>query len=86
MPFPTEHKYSSHGNIKYPNFEQPGSIDLYCEKCNESITVELPKMVIGSNAEFVKESGDGGFVYKYVCETEHNYTVELSITVYLHAK
>jgi hypothetical protein len=82
MPFPSEHKYTSDSNARFPNLERPGSIDLHCEKCNQSITIELPKIIVGTNVVFIEETSDGGFVYKYTYVTEYDYTVELLITLY----
>ena len=80
--FPSEHKYTSHSHASFPNLERPGSIQLHCEKCGEAITIELPKIIVGTNAIFIEETADGGFVYKYTYKTEYNYTVELMITLY----
>lgn len=85
MLLPAPHKYEYNKNdADHPSLKFNGSIELYCttEGCDHTVTVELPKVVIGENAIFDKETDIGGLVYKYTYETEYNCVVELNITIY----
>ena len=85
MLLPAAHKYSYDKNSAlHPTLYHNGSIELFCttEGCNNTITIDLPKVVVDENAIFDYKTDVGGLVYKYTYATEHNCIVELNVTIY----
>lgn len=81
---PGPHRYSFEAeNAKDPTLNSAGEILLYCttEGCDHSVTVELPKIVIGENATQINEAEDY-IIVEYIYDTEFKCTVNLKILIY----
>lgn len=80
----SEHSYTYYEDRAiHPSLTKAGLIEIFCstEGCDHSLTIELPKAVVGENAIYISET-DIGEVYEYSYETEYNCTIVLNIIIY----